>query len=84
MDRLELSPEFDSAPFFNRYKNLAYWQDVLIGQVIDIFEKSGRLENTIVIITADLGEEFNDSKLNYWGHNGNFSKAQIQIPLVIY
>ena len=84
VDRLELSPEFDPAPFFNRYKNSAYWQDVLIGRVIDILEKSGRLENTIVIITADHGEEFNDSKLNYWGHNGNFSKAQIQIPLVVY
>lgn len=84
VDRLELSPEFDPAPFFNRYKNSAYWQDVLIGRVIDILEKSGRLENTIVIITADHGEEFNDSRLNYWGHNGNFSKAQIQIPLVVY
>ena len=84
VDRLELSPEFDPAPFFNRYKNSVYWQDVLIGRVIDILEKSGRLENTIVIITADHGEEFNDSKLNYWGHNGNFSKAQIQIPLVVY
>lgn len=84
VDRLELSPEFDPAPFFNRYKNSAYWQDVLIGRVIDILEKSGRLENTIVIITADHGEEFNDSNLNYWGHNGNFSKAQIQIPLMVY
>lgn len=84
VDRLELSPEFDPTPFFNRYKNSAYWQDVLIGRVIDILEKSGRLENTVVIITADHGEEFNDSRLNYWGHNGNFSKAQIQIPLVVY
>lgn len=84
VDRLKLSPEFDPAPFFNRYKNSVYWQDVLIGRVIDILEKSGRLDNTIVIITADHGEEFNDSRLNYWGHNGNFSKAQIQIPLVVY
>lgn len=84
MDRLELSPEFDPLPFFNRYKNSAYWQDVLIGRVVDILEKSGRLDDTIVIITSDHGEEFNDSKLNYWGHNGNFSKAQIKIPLVVY
>ena len=36
------------------------------------------------MITSDHGEEFNDSKLNYWGHNGNFSKSQIKIPLVVY
>lgn len=36
-----------------------------------------------MIVTSDHGEEFNDSKLNYWGHNGNFSDAQIKIPLVV-
>ena len=60
------------------------WQDVLIGRVFKILEKKGKLENTIVLVTSDHGEEFNDSKLNYWGHNGNFSQAQIKIPLVIH
>ena len=83
VDRLKLSPDFDPREYFNRYKNAAYWQDVLIGQVLQILEKNGRLNDTIVIVTSDHGEEFNDSKLNYWGHNGNFSDAQIKIPLVI-
>ena len=84
VDRLRLSPDFDPKPFLNRYKNSAYWQDVLIGRVLGILKKTGRLKDTIVIVTADHGEEFNDSKLNYWGHNGNFSKAQIKVPLVVY
>ena len=84
VNRLELGPDFDPVPFFNRYKNSAFWQDVLIGRVLKILEKNGRLNDTIVMITSDHGEEFNDSQLNYWGHNGNFSKAQIQIPLVVY
>lgn len=83
VDRLKLSPDFDPREYFNRYKNAAYWQDVLIGRVLQILEKNGRLNDTIVIVTSDHGEEFNDSKLNYWGHNGNFSDAQIKIPLVI-
>ena len=84
VDRLELSPDFDPKPFFNRYKNSVYWQDMLIGRVFEILEKTGRLDDTIVIVTADHGEEFNDGKLNYWGHNGNFSQAQIGIPLIVY
>lgn len=81
VDRLKLSPDFDPRKYFNRYKNAAYWQDVLIGRVLQILEKNDRLDDTIVIVTSDHGEEFNDSKLNYWGHNGNFSDAQIKIPL---
>lgn len=84
VDRLKLSPDFDPVPFFNRYKNAVYWQDRLIGRVFEILEKAGRLHDTIVIVTSDHGEEFNDGKLNYWGHNGNFSQAQIAIPLVVY
>ena len=29
-------------------------------------------------------EEFNDNKLNYCGHNSNFTDAQIKIPLVVH
>lgn len=83
VDRLKLSPDFDPREYFNRYKNAAYWQDVLVGRVLQILEKNGHLNDTIVIVTSDHGEEFNDSKLNYWGHNGNFSDAQIKVPLVI-
>lgn len=83
VDRLKLSPDFDPREYFNRYKNAAYWQDVLIGRVLRILEKNGRLDNTVVVVTSDHGEEFNDSRLNYWGHNGNFSDAQVKIPLVI-
>ena len=83
VDRLKLSPDFDPREYFNRYKNAAYWQDVLIGRVLQILRKNDRLDDTIVVVTSDHGEEFNDSKLNYWGHNGNFSDAQIKIPLVV-
>ena len=37
-----------------------------------------------MVVISDHGDEFNDSGLNYWGHNGNFSRAQIKIPLVMY
>jgi hypothetical protein len=37
----------------------------------------------VVIITSDHGQEFNDNKKNYWGHNSNFSDPQTKVPLVI-
>ncbi len=40
------------------------------------------LENTIVIVTGDHGEEFMEN--GYWGHNSTFSEQQTRVPLVIH
>ena len=84
INHLELGPDFDPVPYFNRYKNSAYGADILIGKILDILREKKLLSNTVVVVTSDHGDEFNDSGLNYWGHNGNFSRAQIKIPLVMY
>lgn len=84
LNHLELSPDFNPVPYFNRYKNSAYGADILIGKVVDGLRDKNLLDNTVVIVTSDHGDEFNDSGLNYWGHNGNFSQAQIKIPLVMH
>lgn len=84
INHIELGPDFDPVPYFNRYKNSAYGADILIGKILDILRDKKLLSNTVVVVTSDHGDEFNDSGLNYWGHNGNFSQAQIKIPLVMY
>lgn len=81
---LELNNDFNPEAFFNRYKNSVAFTDSLIGKVIDGLNKKQLLDNTIVIFTSDHGQEFNESKQNFWGHNGNFSKYQTQVPLVMY
>jgi membrane-anchored protein YejM (alkaline phosphatase superfamily) len=81
---LSLENSTDPTPFFNLYKNAVSFDDMLIGKVLAKLETSGLMENTVVIITGDHGQEFNDNKKNYWGHNGNFSRAQIGVPLVLY
>lgn len=81
---LELKNNMDRTPFFNLYKNCVYYDDMLVGQVLDKLKEKGLLENTIIIITGDHGQEFNENKKNYWGHGSNFSKWQIQIPLIVY
>ena len=52
-------------------------------QILDLLKDNGYDENTVVVITSDHGEEFNDNGDNFWGHNSNFTNAQIKIPLII-
>ncbi len=81
---LELSNNFDPTRFFNRYKNSVAFTDSLIGELINALEKSPMADNTVVVFTSDHGQEFNETKGNFWGHNGNFSKYQTQVPMIIY
>lgn len=83
-DYLALNNDTDREGFFNLYKNCVYHVDSLIGKVIDELSAKGLLENTIVLITGDHGQEFNENKKNYWGHGSNYSDWQLQVPLVFY
>jgi membrane-anchored protein YejM (alkaline phosphatase superfamily) len=81
---LELNNDTDTTTFFNRYKTSVHYVDSLVNQVFDELKQSGDLDNTLVIITGDHGQELNDNKLNFWGHNGNFTNAQIQVPFMMF
>jgi len=84
VNHLTLNNSTDPVPYVNRYKNAVYYNDMLIGQVLEQLKKSNLLDNTVIVITGDHGEEFNDLKMNYWGHVGNFARYQTQTPLVIH
>jgi membrane-anchored protein YejM (alkaline phosphatase superfamily) len=76
--------EIDPEEFLNLYKNMLRYVDDLFGEVIAEMEAEGLMENTVIIVTGDHGQEFNDNQKGYWGHNGNFSDAQIRTPLIYY
>jgi uncharacterized protein len=80
---LALDKDYDALPFLNLYKSTAHYVDQQIQKVIDHLQKRALLENTLIIITSDHGQEFNDSGGNYWGHNSNFSIWQTKVPLLI-
>ncbi len=69
---------------FNNYKNAVYHTDELLKQVFDTLVEHKQLENTVVVVTAAHGLEFNDTGHNNWGHNSNYSWSQTQVPMVIY
>ncbi|MEX0180110.1 MULTISPECIES: DUF3413 domain-containing protein [unclassified Stenotrophomonas] len=84
IDFLKFGPEHDPTPELNRYHTAVHYADSLIGSLLDDLRAQGLEQDTIVLVTGDHAEEFNDLKLNYWGHNGNFSNYQLQVPFVLH
>lgn len=84
VNHFELRPDFDPIPYFNRYKTSALYVDGLIGKLLDALAAKRLLENTIIVITSDHGEEFNDTGGNFWGHGSNFSDVQLRVPMLLY
>lgn len=83
INHMELNKDTDPQPIRNLYMNAAHYADQNVQRILEMLEASGRLERTIVIITSDHGEEFNDNGDNYWGHNSNFTDTQIKIPFIM-
>jgi uncharacterized protein len=83
-DYLALKNETPSREFINLYKNCVFFDDSLIGLVIKDLKAKKLMDNTVVVVTGDHGQEFNDNHKNYWGHNGNYTRAQIGVPLIVH
>ena len=81
---LRLDNETDPTPLHNRYRNSVHYVDGLIGRVLTTLEQKGLLENSVIVVTGDHGQEFNDSRRNYWGHGSNFTRYQTGVPLLLY
>ncbi|HOX06236.1 MAG TPA: sulfatase-like hydrolase/transferase [Planctomycetota bacterium] len=65
-----------------RYKNSLAYADFLIGRALEDLERRKLLENTVVVITGDHGEEFGEG--GFYGHNGSFNDWQTRVPFVLY
>lgn len=83
-DYMSLCNDIDRTPFFNLYKNCMFHIDSLVGRVLDELENKNLLDKTIIVITGDHGQEFNENKKNYWGHGSNFSEWQLKVPFLLY
>jgi hypothetical protein len=79
LSRDELAAEI--TPLYKRYRNSAHWVDIQLGRIYTKLAEQGLLENTIVIVTGDHGEEFMEK--GAWGHNSAFVEEQTHVPLVV-
>jgi uncharacterized protein len=73
--------ENDIGLIWNRYANSCRHLDTQIAPILEKLEAKGLLDETIVIITGDHGEEFMEH--GRWGHNSDFTREQIHVPLII-
>lgn len=74
----------DHKPFLNDYKNSLHYLDSRFGRLLKALEDTKALDHTVIVITGDHAEEFNDNKMGFWGHGSNFTRAQTSVPLVIF
>ena len=79
---MDLNKNSDLIPFINHYKNAVFYDDYVIGELINNLKKNNLLDNTIIMITGDHGAEFYEH--GFWGHNSAFTKEQIKVPFILY
>lgn len=84
VDYMTLDTDTDPEPFRNRYLNSVRFADHLAGRVLDGLRAHGLMDDTVVVVTGDHGQEFNDLKQNYWGHNSNFASFQTRVPMFVH
>ncbi len=84
MEYVNLSATTDHTPYYELYANVAYLVDKKIGALVAKLKAQGLWDNSIVVFSADHGQEFNENGLNYWGHNSSFDQYQLGVPLIIH
>ncbi len=82
--RFSLTSQTDATPYENRYHNAAYFLDQQAAQVIATLKAHHLLDNTIVVVTADHGEQHNDQRMGYWSHASAYTPYQLHVPMLVY
>jgi len=86
--------EYDESPVFhpypnqneiqrvkNRYLNAIAWTDHLIHDFVDFLKQQNRYQNSLIIITGDHGEEFQEH--GSWFHCSSLEPEQTAVPILI-
>lgn len=84
LDQLNPAAPFQSGQrdaLLNHYRNAVFYTDQLLGALLGLVQNAER--DTIVVVTAGHGMEFNDNGNNTWGYGNAYSPAQLRVPLVI-
>src|SRR5262249_36190439 len=63
------------------YDREAFYSDLYFGKFIDYLKQNGLYENSIVVFTADHGEQFFEHEA--WGHGKSLYEPEIRVPLMI-
>ena len=81
--RVSAEPEDPLPGEFADYKTSVMFVDGLIGQVLADLQDRGLADNTVVMISADHGEEFNENENGIMGHGSAYSRQQLGVPMLL-
>ncbi len=87
MDAIDgLAPAGDSGleQQFSAYRKSVRFVDTQIQSVLSDLDRQGLSDRTVVIITADHGEEFDENGLGLRDHGSGFTRYQLQVPLIVH
>ncbi len=80
--RFPMNPTKDEVQrVVNRYWNSVAWVDSQIEAFCDFLKSQGRYDDSIIIVTGDHGEEFQE--LGSWFHCSSLRPEQTQVPILI-
>jgi membrane-anchored protein YejM (alkaline phosphatase superfamily) len=68
---------------FADYKRSVLFNDELVGQVLADLERRGLQDDTVVLMSSDHGEEFNENGDGVTGHGSGYSHYQLQVPMLL-
>lgn len=69
---------------FASYQASVHYVDGLIGQVLEDMAARGLMEDTVILITSDHGEEFGESGVKLEKHGSGYTRHQLVTPMVLY
>lgn len=64
------------------YDGTLIYLDNQLGRLFEELNTRGKLDNTLVIITADHGEEFGEH--NVFEHGNSLYRASVEVPLILH
>jgi arylsulfatase len=76
-----LSPA-DRQQMIDQYDGEIVWNDAAVGRLVDGLRAAGRLDNAMVVVTADQGEGIGEHGM--WSHNVSLFEEVVRIPLVVW
>jgi arylsulfatase A-like enzyme len=78
-----LLPRDVLAQLTDAYDSSIRYVDHELGRLLDALEESGKLDNTVVIVTSDHGEDFGEHGVDVFGHARSIYATSVLVPLVL-
>jgi arylsulfatase A-like enzyme len=79
VDKLRLAPRYQVL-FRDSYDNCVAYLDSRLGELFDALQRFGVLDRTLVVVTADHGEELGEHAL--FDHGESLYRPEIRVPLL--